>query len=191
VLRVLVRLLGVLAVLAVAFGVLWVTGLVVPVSSGGTADMAPSIPACNGRVLVEGFTNRRDDPSRGEIVAIHASAGPDGRVTPDADARDVTVLSRVVAIPGDVVVGRDGNAYVNEFKIDDIQTAPFPRVEVGPERYFVLGDNRSDARDSRDFGEVPRDAIFGQVVWVYWPLGDFGSPELRHEGPPPGPGLCD
>jgi signal peptidase I len=64
-------------------------------------------------------------------------------------------------------------------------------VQVGPDRYYVLGDNRSDARDSRDFGPVPRDAIFGRVVWVLWPLGDFGSPELRHEGPPPGPGLCD
>jgi len=103
----------------------------------------------------------------------------------------VTLTSRVVAIPGDVVVGRDGNAYVNEFKIDDIQTAPFPRTEVGPDRYFVLGDNRSDARDSRDFGPVPREAIFGRVLWVVWPLGDFGSPELRREGPPPGSGLCD
>ena len=189
--RVLVRILVVVAVLAGAFGVLWFTGLLVPVSQNGTADMAPSIPGCNGRVLVEGYTYRRRDPHRSEIVAIHASGSPDGEVTPDADARDATLTSRVVAIPGDVVVGRDGNAYVNEFKIDDIQTAPFPRTEVGPDRYYVLGDNRSDARDSRDFGPVPREAIFGRVLWVVWPLGDFGSPELRREGPPPGSGLCD
>jgi signal peptidase I len=192
VLRVLTRLLGVLAVLAVAFGVLWLVGLLVPVPTGGTSDMAPSIPGCNGRVLVEGFTYRwRRDPHRGEIVAIHASGSTDGQLTPDAESDDVTITRRVVALPGDVVVGRDANVYVNEFKIDDIETAPFPRVEVGPERYFVLGDNRNASQDSRDFGPVPREAIFGRVVWVFWPLGDFGSPELRREGPPPGPDLCD
>jgi signal peptidase I len=181
----------IVAVLAAAFGALWFTGLLVPVSGDGTADMAPSIPACDSRVLVEGFAYRRRDPHQGEIVAIHAARGTGDDVVPDADARDVTLTSRVVALPGDVVVGRAGRVYVNEFKIDDIRTAPFPRVQVGPDRYYVLGDNRSDARDSRDFGPVPRDAIFGRVVWVLWPLGDFGSPELRHEGPPPGPGLCD
>jgi signal peptidase I len=190
--RVLVRLLGILAVLGVAFGILWIVGLLVPVSMKGTADMAPSIPACNGRVLVEGFTYRwRRDPERSEIVAIHASGTEGGEVTPDAESDDVTLVRRVVGLPGDEVIGRDGNVYVNGFKIDDIQTAPFPRTEVGPDRYFVLGDNRSATRDSRDFGAVPDDAIFGRVLWVYWPLGDFGSPELRHEGPPPGPGLCD
>jgi signal peptidase I len=192
VLRVLVRILGILAVLGVAFGVLWIIGLLVPVSAKGTSDMAPSIPACNGRVLVEGFTYRWwRDPHRGEIVAIHASGTEGGDVTPDADSHDVTLTRRVVGLPGDVVVGREGRVYVNEFKIDDIETAPFPRTEVGPDRYFVLGDNRSVSQDSRDFGAVPRESIFRRVVWVFWPLGDFGSPEIRHEGPPPGPGLCD
>ena len=105
--------------------------------------------------------------------------------------RDLSLTKRVVAIPGDQVEARDGNVYVNGFKIDDIETKPFPRVEVGSDEYFVLGDNRSFSQDSRDFGAVPRDAIFGRVFMVYWPLGDLGSPEIRHEGPPPGEGLCD
>jgi signal peptidase I len=191
VLGVLWRPLAVCAVLAVAFGVLWYTGYLVPLQSAGTSSMAPSIPACDGRTLAEGFTYRWRDPHRGEIVAFHASGTIGGPVTPDPDADDLSISKRVVAIPGDEVVGRDGNVYVNGFKIDDIETEPFPRVEVGEDEYFVLGDNRSFSQDSRDFGSVPRDAIFGRVFMVYWPLGDLGSPEFRHPGPPPGAGLCD
>ena len=185
------RIMAILGVLAVAFGVLWFTGLLVPLESAGTSSMAPTIPACDGRTLAEGFTYKWRDPHRGELVVFHASGTVGGPVTPDADSRDLSLTKRVVAIPGDEVQVRDGNVYVNGFKIDDIVTKPFPRVEVGVDEYFVLGDNRSFSQDSRDFGAVPRDAIFGRVFMVYWPLGDLGSPEIRHEGPPPGEGVCD
>jgi signal peptidase I len=190
VIGVLMRVLAILGVLVVAFGVLWLTGLLVPLASEGTSSMAPTIPACDGRSLAEGFTYKWRDPHRGELVVFHASGTIGGPVTPDADSDDLSLTKRVVAIPGDQVQGRDGNVYVNGFKIDDIETEPFPREEIGADEYFVLGDNRSFSQDSRDFGTVPRDAIFGKVFWVFWPLGDFGSPELRHEGPPPGAGLC-
>jgi signal peptidase I len=191
VIGVLWRILAILGVLAVAFGVLWYTGLLVPLNSGGTSSMAPTIPACDGRTVAEGFTYKWRDPHRGELVVFHASGTVGGPVTPDSDSRDLSLTKRVVAIPGDEVQGRDGNVYVNGFKVDDIETNPFPRVEVGADEYFVLGDNRSFSQDSRDFGAVPRDAIFGRVFMVYWPIGDLGSPEIRHEGPPPGEGLCD
>ena len=185
------RLLTILGVLAVAFGILWWTGFLVPLQSSGTSSMAPTIPACDGRTLAEGFTYRWRDPHRGEIVAFHASGEVGGPVTPDEDSRDLSLSKRVVAIPGDEVVGRDGNVYVNGFKIDDIETEPFPPVAVGQDEYFVLGDNRSFSQDSREFGAVPRDAIFGRVFMVYWPVRDLGSPEIRQAGPPPGEGLCD
>jgi signal peptidase I len=191
VIRVLVRVLAVVLICVGAFAVLWATGLLIPLASQGTSSMAPTIPACDGRTLAEGFTNKWRDPHSGEMWVFHASGTIGGPVTPDADSRDLSLTKRVVGVPGDEVVGRDARVFVNGFKIDDIQTEPFPRVELGEDEYFVLGDNRSFSQDSRDFGPVTRDAIFARVFWVYWPLGDFGSPELRHEGPPPGEGLCD
>ena len=157
----------------------------------GSSSMAPTLPACDGRWLAEGVTYRFRDPRRGEIVVFHAVGRLGGTVAPDPSARDLALAKRVVGVPGDQVVGRDGRVYVNGFKSDDIRTANFPQVDLGGDEYFVLGDNRSFSQDSRDFGPVRRDAIFGRVFLVFWPLGDFGAPESRHAGAPAGEGLCD
>lgn len=176
--------------LALVFVVLHFVGLLVLVASNGVSSMAPAIPACDGRVVSEGFTYLFREPRNGEIVAVHAAETSDGRVIPDRDARDLVLTSRVVAGPGDQVVGRGGSVFVNGIKIDDIRTAPFAQVELAGDRYFVLGDNRSASQDSREFGPVLRDAIFGRVFVVVWPPGDFGPTEGRHAGAPPGRVRC-
>ena len=188
--RVAVPVLALIAVLGGTFFILDRTSLLVPLAMNGTSSEVPAIP-CNGRALAEGFTYHFRDPRRGEMVAFHASGEVGGVITPDANSRELAVVKRVIGIPGDQVVGRNGRAYVNGFKTDDIVTAKFKAVDLGHDEYFLLGDNRSYSQDSRDFGVVPRNAIFGRVFLVYWPLGDFGSPEIRHAGKPAGPGQCD
>jgi signal peptidase I len=186
--RILIRILAAVAILAGVFFVLDRVSLFVPIAADGTSGMASAIPACDGRALAEGFTYKFRDPRRGEVVAIHAQREA-GRVTPDPDSRDLALASRVIGVPGDQVVGRAGRVYVNGIKVDDILTPPFKLVDLAGDRFFVLGDNRSVARDSRAFGPVADDAIFGRVFLVFWPLGDFGPPEGRHAGRAPGE-LC-
>jgi signal peptidase I len=181
---------GILAVGIVLF-VLDRVSLLVWLSPDAPESMAPTLPACGGRLLVDGITYERRDPRRGEIVAVHARATPDGRFRPDPGARQHALVLRVMAVPGDQVLGRNGRVFVNGLVADDIQTAPFRRVDVAGDQFFLLGDNRAGAEDSRHFGVVRRGAIFGRVVLVVWPLGDLGRPGARRAGAPPGPGLCD
>jgi hypothetical protein len=67
----------------VLFAVLWWASLLVPVMSGGSQSMAPTLPACNGRFLAEGFTYRFRDPRRGEVVVIHARGQLGGPIVAD------------------------------------------------------------------------------------------------------------
>ena len=145
----------------------WTSGSALP------ASMATTIPGCKGRVLAQGLTYRFSDPSPGEVVAVHAAETDDGKIIPDKDADDRTLVLRVAAGPGDTIVGKGGTVFVNEIKFDDITTKPFPEVKVPNEQYFLLGDNRSAAVDSRTFGPVLGNAIFAKVFAVYWPLRDM------------------
>jgi len=45
---------------------------------------------------------------------------------------------------------------------------------VPPGEYFVLGDHRSSSSDSRSWGWVPRENIYGKAVFIYWPLDKIG-----------------
>ena len=183
--RVLIPLAFLIAVAVLVF-VLNRAELIVANRAAGSSSMAPTIPACNGRTTAEGFTYRFRDPHRGEVVVFHARGALGGPVTPDPDARDLLLGKRVIGVPGDTVIGRDGRVFVNGRKADDIATDPFSAVRLGPDEYFVLGDNRSFSQDSREFGPVPRDAIIGRVVLIYWPLDRIGVPVYEKDLVPPG-----
>ena len=145
-----------------------------PVEPDDTASMANTIPACDGRVVAQGFTYRLwSDPSPGDVVAVHAAETDDGEIIPDADADDRTLVLRVAAGPGDVIVGRAGTVFVDEIKFDDIATEPFQPVTVPNEQYFLLGDNRSVRSTAGPSARCSASAIFARVFAVFWPLRDI------------------
>jgi signal peptidase I len=155
----------------------------------GTFSMARTLPPCNGQVLVEGFTYKFRDPHRGEIVMFRAHGEIGGLIVPTTHRANLQINKRVIGVPGDTVAGKNGRVYVNGRPADNIPTDSFPAVHLGHKQYFVMGDNRSASEDSRDFGPVPRSAIYARVILNVWPLGRFGVPRYNKNAKPPGP-LC-
>ena len=185
------RALAILVFAAAALVVLDFAELLVPVAPDDTSSMASTVPGCDGRVLAQGITYRLwADPEPGHVVAVHAAEAADGSIVPDRDADDRTLVLRVAAGPGQVIEGRDGTVFVDDVKFDDITTSPFAPVTVPNEQYFLLGDNRSAALDSRTFGPVLENTIFARVFAVFWPLRDVSFRLHRASGPPPGPVDC-
>jgi signal peptidase I len=192
VIRWITRALAILVFALAALVVLDFSELLVPVEPDDTSSMATTIPACDGRVLAQGFSYRLfSDPEPGQVVAVHAAEAEDGKVIPDEDADDRTLVLRVAAGPGEVIVSRGGTVFVDDVKFDDLETEPFGPLTVPNEQYFLLGDNRSAAVDSRTFGPVLGDAIFGRVFAVYWPTRDITFRLGQGEGAPSGQVQCD
>jgi signal peptidase I len=115
--------------------------------------------------------SRRNSPfalQRSQVVVFFKTPAP------DQDA----LIKRAIGLPGDTVELRDGTVLINGVLLDEpyvngAQTfcgnycQPFT---LGPDQYFLLGDNRANSLDSRSFGPIPASQLVGRVVLRYWPL---------------------
>ncbi len=130
-----------------------------------SSSMAPTLDD-GDRIIVNKLAYRVHDPRSGDVIVLEA---PD-----DAGL----VVKRVVAVGGDEVGIEDGvlvvngvarsEAYVDQETIDGVYFGP---VEVPVGTVFVMGDNRAESVDSREYGAVSIDDVVGRVSWRVWPLG--------------------
>jgi signal peptidase I len=130
------------------------------------------------RILANRFIYRFRAPKRGEIVVFHAPER-----TSTACAESGIFVKRIVGLPGETISERDGAVYVDGRRLNepyivlaerDIRTATWPTIPAGS--YFMMGDNRRNSCDSRDWGTVPRSSLIGPVFLTYWPPRRLGSP---------------
>lgn len=83
---------------------------------------------------------------------------------------DMTVIKRIIALPGDNLLITDGKVYLNGSLLDepyidaDEYTSGDISITLGDDEYFVMGDNRSVSLDSRQAGCISRRDING-IVW--------------------------
>ncbi len=97
---------------------------------------------------------------------------------PPADTADVShddLVKRVIGLPGETIwsvgdtVFIDGKALAQPWLPKGTQLGqPIQRQTVPRGDYFVMGDNRSDSDDSRDWGPLPAHLVIGKVILVFW-----------------------
>lgn len=153
---------------ALLFCLLALAFLFQPFKVEGTS-MQPRLSE-NERILVNKLIYRIWPVERGDVV-VFWFPGDQGR----------SFIKRVIGLPGDLVEIRDGRVLVNGDYLDEpyVPEAFRERQDSGPLRieegyYYVLGDHRSVSNDSRSWGMVPEDLIYGKAILRYWPVRRLG-----------------
>ena len=102
---------------------------------------------------------------RGDLVAFEHGSGDDRRI----------LLKRVIAVGGDTIAIVKGTVYVDNAPFQERADQSADRTDlaslsVPADHIFVLGDNRAQSDDSREFGPVPVESVIGRAALVVWPL---------------------
>ncbi|OGN73309.1 MAG: signal peptidase I [Chloroflexi bacterium GWB2_49_20] len=118
-------------------------------------------------ILVNRLAYKLGVPKRGEIIVFRSP------VTPDED-----LIKRIIGLPGDEVVIREGRVYINGDVLEEPYIAASPIYsgtwQVVDGYLFVLGDNRNDSSDSHSWGLVPLPNVVGRSILIYWPFAEWG-----------------
>lgn len=149
-------------------------------SMESTLHCARGGPGCEARfsdrVLACRFCYHLRKPKRGDVTVF--------TTPPLAAARcgaGGTFVKRVIAMPGETFEEREGIVYIDGKPLREPyvhqtrrDTRTLPKRKIPPGRYFMMGDNRIQSCDSREWGAVPRKNLIGPVFAVYWPPNRIG-----------------
>lgn len=96
-------------------------------------------------------------PKRGDIVIIRYTD-------------NVSLLKRIIALPGDTLSIRDGTLYLNgeaqkENYVKKTCDWNLPPRTIAPGYVYVIGDNRSMPMRGHKFGEIKQKYIHGAPLW--------------------------
>ena len=155
--------------IAIGLALVIIVFLYQPVKVEGTS-MAPLL-SDQERIFINKFVYRFEPIERGDVVVFWYPLD-----------RSKSFIKRVVGLPGETVEIRQGALYVDGKNIPEPYVpaqyedlSDFGPVRVPKDSYFVMGDHRVSSNDSRVFGPVESQFIYGRAVFAYWPVDHFGS----------------
>ncbi len=126
-------------------------------------------------ILTNKISYQLHPPQRGDVIVFRAPM-----------EEDKDYIKRIIGLPGEKVMVKDGSVYINGKLLKEPYLAPEVRTKgsyylpdgqekiVPPNSYVVMGDNRPYSSDSREWGPVPEKNIIGKTWLRYWPFSRFG-----------------
>lgn len=120
-------------------------------------------------LIIDELSYRFREPVRGEVIVFRAPV-----------AEKDFYLKRIIALPGERVKVEENKVIVfnsehpqgilveEEYLVEE--TPGDVSYTLGPDEYFVLGDNRDASFDSRRFGPITKDVIVGRTWIRGWPV---------------------
>ncbi|MDD2225340.1 MAG: signal peptidase I [Candidatus Shapirobacteria bacterium] len=131
-------------------------------------------------LLTEKISYYLGDPQRGDVVIFKAPSSE------PCAADECEYIKRIIGIPGDRVMVKEGQVYLNGKLLDQTflpggvitvegQYSQEGIENVVPEdEYLCFGDNRQHSRDGREFGPIKKELIVGKAFFKYWPVSSIG-----------------
>ena len=120
-------------------------------------------------VLLWHVPSHRNRLRRGDIVVLRHPVW-----------RHQTYVKRVIGLPNEDIRLDEGRVYIGGADLEETyprRPGPLGHAGewwMGPDEYFVMGDNRLNSQDSRAFGPVAATQIVGRVWLRYWPPRAWG-----------------
>ncbi len=155
-------------IISVGISVFIIMFLYQPVKVEGTS-MLPGLED-QERIFINKFVYRLEPIERGDVVVFRYPRDP-----------AKSYIKRVIGLAGDHIRIIAGRVFLNGRPIDEryvphdfYDARSYPEVVVPPHSYYVLGDHRTMSNDSREFGPVEEQYIYGKAVFVYWPMEKLG-----------------
>jgi signal peptidase I len=126
------------------------------------------------RLVISRINYLVGSPDRGDVVVFNSPS--------PLTADEPSLIKRVIGLPGETIEFRNQQLYINGEPHNEpyINNAcsplkcPDQTWTLGEDEYFVMGDNRNNSRDSREFNAVPRENFIGEAVLRFWPLDRVG-----------------
>ncbi len=169
----------ILGVLALTFFVITFVGQRVEVQGESMENTLDN----GDHLIVDKLTYHFKEPQRFDIIVFPIQYEP-----------NTYYIKRIIGLPGETVsIGTDGSIYVNgellresygrEIIAPENLGRAAGQVILGPDEYFVMGDNRNNSTDSRmeAVGNIHRQDIIGRAWLRIWPLEKFGVVQHQKE----------
>lgn len=149
-------------------------------------SMTPTLEI-GDRVLVNKLSYHLHGINRGDVVVFER---------PDTDSNDQIkdLIKRVIGLPGDKVVYLNDQVYINDHLLSEPYLPKGTVSQPGPGSstwtakctrddpciipkgsVWVMGDNRTNSKDSRYLGPIDENLIVGRAFVIVWPPSRFSG----------------